>query len=205
MKNITYELIRTRQKMYIKAYAVLCLVLLLVMGFYTYKNWNDYTLYNQALNSNDDFVQALKEKVAESKTNYDDVRNEYSDLNSQIAANVSVVFPTKDNYTALTRQIDAFEEEISTKNNLFEISNLEFQPVVDGENYRTLPLMMNIRSSANNFTKFLHLVENSGSLEDKIRLMDISSIRLNFEESIEEGNKEQIINFSVQMNAYFQK
>ncbi len=191
--------------MYVKAYAVLCLVLLLVMGFYTYKNWNDYTLYNQALNSNDEFVQALKEKVAESKTNYDDVRNEYSDLNSQIAANVSVVFPTQDNYTALTRQIDAFEEEISTKSNLFEISNLEFQPTIDGENYRTLPLMMNIRSSADNFTKFLHLIENSGSLEEKVRLMDISSIRLNFEESIDEGNKEQIINFSVQMNAYFQK
>ena len=48
--------------------------------------------------------------------------------------------------------------------------------------------------------KFLHLLENSGSLDDQIRLMDIQSIRLNFDGE----DDSDIINFTVQINAYFQ-
>ena len=64
-------------------------------------------------------------------------------------------------------------------------------------------MRLSIRSSSSNFTKFLHHIENSGNLESGVRLMDISSIKLNFEDSSRAGEA-SIINFNVQINAYFQ-
>ena len=112
------------------------------------------------------------------------------------------IFPSTDGYTALTRQLDLFEEELSKKNNPFEISSIEYQTTEELENYSVLPLRMSIESSADNFTKFLHQIENSGSLDDQVRLMDIQSIRLNFSDNEDES---KLIKFTVQINAYFQK
>ena len=70
--------------------------------------------------------------------------------------------------------------------------------------YSILPLTMTIRSSSDNFRKFLQMIEHSGSFTEQIRLMDLQSIRLNFGNDDSQNVESQIINFTVQINAYFQ-
>lgn len=191
--------------MHIHAYTFLCLILLIAMGFYSYTKWSEYSLARRGAAQNKEFISGLKGNVSQEKTGLDDKKDEYNQLNKDVEQKLKVIFPTGDDYTALTRQIDAYEQELSKKNSPFEISNIDYRSPIQDENYSILPLQMNIRSSDENFTKFLHLVENSGTLKNKIRLMDISSIKLNFEDSGEGGSGPEIINFSVQINAYFQK
>lgn len=189
--------------MHIKAYAVLCLVILASMGAYTYQKWQTYDLAKEAAAKNKELITALRDKVSDEKTEYYAQKDGFNNLNKEIAQRLAYVFPLTDEYTDLTRQLDSFEEELSKKNSPFDVSNIDYQAPTQNDYYSILPFRMNIRSSSENFTKFLHLMENSGSLNDQIRLMDISSIRLNFEGSDE--NKPEIINFTVQINAYFQK
>ncbi len=191
--------------MHIKTYALLCLVLILSMGFYSHKKWQEYSMAKQGIEKNGNFIALMKEEVSNQKADFENKKASFDQLNNEIGKNLKTVFPETDDYTNLTRQIDSFEKELVKKNNPFEVSNIDYQSPVETDLYRILPLKMNIHSSKDNFTEFLHLVENSGALNSNIRLMDVSSIKLNFENSAEESDANDIINFSVQINAYFQK
>ena len=82
------------------------------------------------------------------------------------------------------------------------MNSLSFGTPITSENedYRILPVSMNIESSRDNFFKFLEYIGNSGAIQNQTRLMDIQSIGINF------GNdKKDKITFDVQANAYFQK
>lgn len=205
MTNINYKLEERRQQMYIRTYAILCLLFISLMGFYTYSKWVDYQLANQGITQNKNFIASLTNNVTTEKA-VADIKNEESvQLNKDIAQKLKVIFPTVDDYTNLTKQMDAYEVQLSTKSNPFEVSNIDYQDPIKNDTYSILPMRMSIRSSKDNFTKFLHMVENSGSLKENKRLMDISSIRLNFENNDQNSGASEIISFSVQINAYFQK
>lgn len=205
MTNINYKLEERRQQMYIRTYAILCLLFISLMGFYTYSKWVDYQLANQGIAQNKNLIASLTNNVTTEKA-VADIKNEESvQLNKDIAQKLKVIFPTVDDYTNLTKQMDAYEVQLSTKSNPFEVSNIDYQDPIKSDTYSILPMRMSIRSSKDNFTKFLHMVENSGSLSENKRLMDISSIRLNFENNDQNSGASEIISFSVQINAYFQK
>lgn len=205
MPAVTYKLEERRQKLHIRTYALLCAILTFAMGFYSYTKWTEYDMARRGVSQNKQFITFLRTEVGNEKTVSDTNKPKYNQLSKDIEQKLKVIFPANDDYTALTRQIDSYEEDLSKKTSPFEISNIDYQTAIEEENYSILPFRMNIRSSSENFTKFLHLIENSGTLKDKIRLMDISSIRLNFESNDEDQTAPEIINFAVQINAYFQK
>jgi len=194
---------RKKQKMYIKAYTVMCSILLVVVGLYTWQSWNEYSLIKDAVASNEKFIDVLGDEVASEQAKYDASRDSYDGLRKEIQTKLADIFPLGDKYTELTRQLDAYEKDLAKRNSLFEVSNIDFQQPIEGDLFSILPFRMTIRSSASNFRNFLHLVENSGSLSDQVRLMDVSSIRLNFQ-SDDDDQANNMINFSVQINAYYQ-
>ncbi len=204
MPNLSYLLATKREDAQVKSYAILCGILLIAFGFFTYTKWQEYSTITTFVDKNTSYIAALKEQGANEKALFESKKNSINQLKSEIEANLIEVFPSSDAYTELTRKFDTFEQKLSTKDSVFEVSNIEYQSVVKKDNYSILPLRMSIRSSKANFEKFLHYIETSGSLADKVRLMDVSSVRLNFENNSDlSGKKEEIINFSVQINAYF--
>lgn len=204
MSTISRQLEERRQKIHIRSYAALCIILFLTMGFYSYKKFQEYSYIKGGLQTSTIISEQLRSEVGNVKTQYDNNKKNFDQLDKVIDQNLSIVFPFDDNYTELTRQLDSYEEDLAKNNSPFEVSNIEYQSAVEGDNYSILPFRMTIKSSSDNFTKFLHLIEDSGAFDGNVRLMDISSIKLNFE-SRSEGQSEQLINFTVQINAYFQK
>jgi len=207
MENVTYKLLEQRQKSYIKAYIVLCVVLLVGIGIYTYKNWSEYSILREGYAANIEYISQLRDTVARETSSYQSIKSNFDNVENEINEKLAVIFPDNDNYTALTRQLDQIEESLNRKTDPFDVSNIDFQDIVSSEEYNILPLRMSIRSSNENFRKFLKEIENSGALTGQMRLMEIASIRLNFEE-VEETEGVQatkMINFSVQLNAYFKK
>lgn len=191
--------------MQIKAYAVLIALLVVCAGFYTYKNLQDYKLASIGTEKAKELITSLRDEVNGEKTKYENNKADFDKLRTTTEEKLATIFPATDDYTNLTRQFDAYEVELSKMDSPFEISNIDYDNAVESEKYFALPLRMSIRSSRENFTKFLHLVENSGSLNNQIRLMDVSSIRLNFEDVDGANGANGMINFVVQINAYFQK
>ena len=207
MAELSEKMQKRREEVHAKVYAFLCVIIFVVMGLYTFFNWREYSYASQGLEKNQAFIEVLKQKVVDEKVDYEDEKERFDALTAEIEQKLREIFPEDWQKTILVRQIDVFEETLNKKTDPFEVSNLDFQEPVDDKLYSILPFRMNIRSSSENFKKFLHLVENSGALENQVRLMDISSIRLTFEGDSADQNESggQIINFTVQVNAYFQK
>ncbi|MFC1615508.1 hypothetical protein ACFL21_00050 [Patescibacteria group bacterium] len=202
MADLSAKMLKQREKLHIRAYILMCVVVLILMAFFTITKWGEYSITKEAVEKNLDFIEVLKTKVSDEKANYDSNKGTFDDLAKTIEKKLDDIFPEADKYTSLVMQLDSFEDRLNTRSDPFEVSSIDFQEPVEGEISSILPLTMNIRSSSENFQKFLHMVENSGALDNQIRLMDIQSIRLSFEQRDEGSN---MINFSVQINAYFQK
>lgn len=205
MTDLNYKLEERREQIHIRTYAVLCLLFILLMGFYTYSKWNDYQNAILGVAQNKSYIVSLRNEGSTEKAAASTKKDEADQLNKDIAQKLKVIFPATDDYTTLTKQMDAYEVDLSKPDSPFEVSNIDYQDPIKADNYSILPMRMNIRSSKDNFTKFLHMIENSGGMKDNKRLMDISSIRLNFENNDQIPSANEIISFSVQINAYFQK
>lgn len=205
MPNLSYLIATKREETQVKSYAVLCGILLISFGIFFYAKWQEYSVISTVVDKNKTLISALKEEGANEKAVFETNKSGFNQLKTEIETNLAEVFPASDAYTELTRKMDSFEQKLSSKDSVFEVSNIEYQTVTKKDNYSVLPMRMTIKSSKDNFEKFLHYVETSGSLSDKIRLMDISSIKLNFENNSDlSGKQAEVLNFSVQINAYFQ-
>lgn len=192
-----------KQKSYAKSYMILCLVVLLSFGTYTGFKIREYITLKSGVDTNAKLITVLQTDASSEKAAYEINRTKNEEIITEIEKKLKSLFPETDDYTNLTRQLDKIEEDLNRINDPFEVSNIDFMNVSNDGKYSILPIRMSIKSSGENFTKFLHFLENSGSLNDGFRLMDISSIRLSFQEASEPG-EQNMINFSVLLNAYFQ-
>jgi len=206
MSNISEKILKQREGIQKQAYFVLCLIIMIGMGFFTYTKYIEFSTALNGVAKNNATISVLKADFANEQDKYDKNMKDFSATNVQIQKQVEMVFPKGDKYTELTRDIDAIEKELGSKET-FSISNIEYQKPTQTEYYSILPIRMNIKSSAQNFISFLHMIENSGAMDDQVRLMDMSSIRLNFDKAQAKnaGTPQELINFSVLINAYFQK
>lgn len=205
MENLSYKLLLQRQSTQKKVYGLLCVILLVAIGAYSYFQWQKYTNVKDGLAADAATLEELNKTLADEKNAYFASKDSFDVLNKMVDASASQILPKGDQYTDLTRQIDAIEDELLEFGD-FEIANIDYgAPAFDEElGYGVLPVRMNIKSSADNFLKFLQMMETSGSFTNKLRLMSISSIRLNFASGGEMPNS-KMITFSLQLNAYFQK
>ncbi len=204
MFNISYKILEKRQKNQIKIFAILCGVLFLATATFSYLKWQQYSMTKIALENGKTLIETLRKSETDAISRYNEKKVGFADLQKNIEEKLASVFPDSDEYTTLTKQLDAFESELSKTKSAFEVSHIDFENVTVNEHYAVLPFRMSVRSSAENFKKFLHMMESSGSLDSGVRLMEVSSIRLNFGENAE-NEESKIIDFTLSVNAYFQK
>ncbi len=212
-----------KEKMLLKIYGGLTLVMFLTFAFYTYTNYQNYSsLKNDILEKNRELVSVLNSDVISEKTDFDSKTEDFQELRKEIEESLKKIFPEKDEFASLTRQLEQYEKSFVNFRMAdelpFAISSIQFEePVPNAEdeegnslNYSILPFSMSIASTRDNFEDFLHFIETSGTLNtesgDIIRLMDIESISLSFEEVEGAGSEvmEEFAVFNVNVNAYYQ-
>ena len=93
----------------------------------------------KVLESNSEFIGALKDEVSDEKSDYEVNRNSFLALNKEIEDKLSVIFPETDEYTELTRQMDGIEEDLSSPKNPFEISSIKYNNVVKTDKHSKTP------------------------------------------------------------------
>jgi len=158
--------------------------------------------------SNAQIFTSLEENEKRITAELQTIQEENKDLSQTIQSDLDLVFPENESHTNLTRTLEQFANDIHRIKNPFIINSLHYLETnkVEDANYSALPFKMTIHSSYANFFKFLEFVENSGTLSDQTRLLDINSITINFVSpsgSIGNISGEDEINFNASLNAYF--
>ena len=114
--------------------------------------------------------------------------NEYQEIKADTLASrtsaehdLSLVFPIDEGMTDLTRMFDEFAVKNNFQSNPFFISNINYQNASDASDespYRVLPVSLSVTTSRKNLDKFLDYINDSGSLQSEVRLMNIKSLSL---------------------------
>lgn len=193
-----------------KLYAGLTAILLIVMGYYTFTNLTKMLDVQAKTRNNLDLMASLDATNERLDTELNTLREENEELDQNINIELEFVFPDMENHTVLTRTLEQLESEYNRKLSPFIINSLQYLKVDESDDgtYAVLPFKMTIHSSYDNFFKFLRYVENSGTLRDKTRLLNMKSIVINFVSptgSPTNLSGENEINFNVSMEAYFKK
>ncbi len=193
-----------------KIFGGISIILALILGFYLYTNISTYLEMKEQTTSLNNLHSALEETDNRLDTELENNKEGNQELVIAVAEELDYVFPTDEKHTNLTRNIEAFSNDLHRKKDPFLISNLQYGDPKqhEADDYMILPFQMTIHSSHDNFIRFLKYVENSGTLTEKTRLLDIQSIVINFvtpkgSQGNTSGKTE--INFNVAMNSYFRK
>lgn len=174
-------------------------ILLLTVAYGVYQWYEREALLLEAnqLTSEASNLTAISDQL---KEDYESIKVEVSADRETAAQELSVVFPTHEDLTTLTRLFDDFAVRNNFESNPFFISSLSYdnEKLSDSGNYRYVPLKLNFTTSKKNLSKFLETIENSGSLEGEVRLMSVEDIIIKY--PVEFGGTYEA---QVEINAYF--
>jgi len=198
----------------IRSYTGMMFLVLIAAGVYGFMQY-------QKLSGNWDAIATEQAQAAQLQTAGNKFSADYTELKSTFDKNFAAilnsiqgVYPAEESYTELTRMLDKFFQETNSSINPIFASDLKFSQarIDDASDYAILPLSMTISATRENFEKFLRFIESSGALEERTRLMEITSISINFASQpaaaftvAPTAAEIPLLNVSVSMNAYFQK
>ncbi len=190
----------------IHAYWILIAVVLLLMGYYSTIKISELVSKSGSINEQSALASNLESTLSVEESEYKELLVSKKDLYDKLDSEIINVLPKGENYTNLTRELDAFFLALSKSNNPIFVSNLQYggARVDESGKFSVLPITLTIESSKDNFLSFLDYIENSGNLTSKVRLMDVQSIRINFQKEQEEGKSTESVSLNVNLNAYFQ-
>jgi len=193
-----------------KIYLVLSVIVLLIMGYYSYMNFSKFFSMREQISVNEKLHSALVSTDQNVGDELKKVKEEGSALEQKIKNEIELVLPKTESHTSLTRAIEKFSNDINRVKDPFMLSNLTYSEpeIPESGNYNILPVKMTIHSTYSNFYKFLDFIDNSGALSDGSRLLDVQSIVINFVSP--KGSEDNIsgqdeINFNASINAYIRK
>ena len=197
----------------IRNYTLLTLLSFGLAVGYCYLQYTTFAKAQQALQDEQVQVATLSNNNAKFKETYLELKGVFDKDFQNLKDSTETVFPKEENYTELTRKLDAFTEQNNSSAQPMFMSDLKFSEarIDKNKDFAVLPFTLTLTTTRDNLEKFLSFIESSGSLSDNIRLMDVSSISISFatqsrQSAVSSGAKaNQLLNVSLALNAYFQK
>ncbi len=192
----------------IRNYTFIALIIFVGAGAYGYFQYREFAAAKQALSQEQQQSTTLSGTVAQFKDDYLAMKGTYDKDFESMRNSIDGVYPSDEMYTTLTRAIEDFCKKNDSSSNPLFPSDLKFGQVRydQTKEYGVLPLTLTLTTTKENFSKFLRFVENSGSLDEGTRLLDVGSISISFSGKQNIGpDAPDLLNVSLALNAYFQK
>lgn len=194
----------------IRTYTVLSVVVLLAAGVWGFFQFQELSAAQSALRDGEERLAQMQSFEAQLSEQYATLQDEFFDEFQSIRESVQGVFPSEENYTNLTEELDTFVLALNRQSPSIFMSNLKYsQPRIDEDKgYGILPFTLTLETTRSNLEQFLAFAENSGSLDEATRLLDVRSITINFpgQTSVALRGQQQsnLLSVSLTVNAYFQ-
>lgn len=199
-------------------YALLCLIILAIGGFYGYIHYTEYQAASTAFETEKALLSELKADSDQAKMDYTALKKDIDAENVGVNQAIEQILPSNEDFTDLARELDKYFLNTATTANPVFLSDLRFAPpqVTGEKEFAILPFSMNISANELSLNDFLEYVENSGDLNDRTRLLDIGTLNISYQSpgssSSPTGETATVYNpnvrdvsASLNMRAFFQK
>lgn len=189
----------------IRTYTVLTFAVLIAAGVYGFFQFQQLSTAQAALADGESRLSQMKSFETQISEQYTTLKSSFDEDFEEVQNAIDGVFPSEEDYTSLTEDLDQLILTLNRQSPSVFMNNLKFnQPRFDDkEGFATLPFSMTLQTTRTNLERFLAYAEGSGSLDDGSRLLDVRSIDISFPGQ-GGGNQTQLLNVSLNVNAYFQ-
>lgn len=172
------------------------LVLTIALGVWQFMAMQDFNARTDVANTTAANLTKTSKELTQS---YQDIKVDVVSARDEAEQSLRLVFPTDENLTDLNRMFDDFSTRNNFKSSPFFMSSVKYgQAEETEEGYRFVPVDVTVESSKRNLNKFLEFIEQSGSLENEVRLMDIQNMVVTYPDEFGGTYK---VRFT--LNAYF--
>lgn len=156
---------------------MLVILIAVAIGAWQWSNLQGIKFDTARLNADVSNLSAIKN--AEVAANQG-LKSEVNAMRATSGEELTAVFPTDEDITALTRLFDEFAVKNNYPNNPFFISNISYDTRINEEEggYRSVNFSVSLTASRKNLDKFVEFIETSGSLESGVRLMSVEDMRI---------------------------
>lgn len=116
-------------------------------------------------------------------SDYKEINVDVASAREQTKQAFAQVLPQNEDLTALTRMFDNYEAANNFASNPFFISAIQYSSASTDEEftaYRSISFNLSVNASKKNLSKFLEMIETSGSLEAETRLMSIGDLNISY-------------------------
>lgn len=206
LKTKKIKIPRKNYQRQIRTYVVITAVIGIAAIVYGFFQFQDLSAARSALEDGQTRLSEMTSFETQIAEQYSTLKTAFDQDFENVRSAVDGVLPSEENYTALTKTLDDFVLTLNRQSPSIFMSNLKFsQPRMDAdEEYAILPFSMTLSTTRANLERFLQYAENSGSLEDGSRLLDVRSITINFPGETGVGQEQELLTVSLSLNAYFQ-
>lgn len=206
LKTKKIKVPRKNYQRQIRTYVVVTVVIGVAALVYGFFQFQDLSAARTALANGQQQLSEMTSFETQISSQYATLKTAFDQDFENVRSAVNGVLPTEENYTALTKTLDDFVLTLNRQSPSIFMSNLKFsQPRMDADaEYAILPFSMTLSTTRANLERFLRYAENSGSLDDASRLLDVRSITINFPGETGLGQEQDLLTVSLSMNAYFQ-
>lgn len=194
----------------IRNYTAMIVIVMVAGGYYFFTQYQQLTMTRAALAKEQETLTVMQSELSKNSNQYNEFKKTSDEKFKSVLDSMGKIYPAYENYTDIPRFFDKFVENNRSPENPVEISDIKLgvARIEPNKDYSILPITLTISGSQKNFLKFLKMIENSGELSDRSRLMEIRSISINFTNAnggAGNESREPLLNVSVGINAYFQK
>ncbi|EKD93344.1 MAG: hypothetical protein ACD_28C00169G0002 [uncultured bacterium] len=170
-------------------------------GWYGMTQFNALSAVQADLAEADGILLDLESDKQKALKSYQDSNKQALDDQVSQQEKINSIFPIKEDLNNLTRMLDDFALKNHYESNPFFINQLVYGEITtpDGNNaYGFIPVAVTLETSERNFYKFLEYIENSGSIENGIRIMSINGI------SLQRNSESKTLRVQLSIAAYLQ-
>ncbi len=156
-------------------------LLLILVGFsaWQFSIFQANKVTAEAAYSNTENFRSIQEQLLE---DHQTLKARVQTTRRETEQNLSLVFPTDESLTGLTRMLDDFASRNHFSENPFFIDSIDYgasTAVLDGS-AQALPFTLHVNTSRKNLERFFDFVDESGTLAGGTRLLSIESIDLSY-------------------------
>ncbi len=193
-------------------YGLAVLIIIATLGLHTYPNYNELNNTKTLITNSESEIAALEKQIREKEIELEGTKQEFGLYSEKYSPRINKVLPVGEQLGPLTRFLESFALQLE-KSGVMTLSAISYGGLKSIGEASTLPIRLSFQANNVNFVRFMQMIANSGSIEEKdfydgdpIRMMQVDQISVTIPNFETEGavvvDEDPLYTINLQVSAF---
>ncbi len=193
-------------------YVLAAIVVLGTLGLHSYPGYNEVENTKQLIVTTEAETATIEKQIQDKEVELEGIKQEFALYSEKYSPRINKVLPIGEQLGPLTRFLENFALQLE-KSGVMTLSAISYGGLTSAGEYSTLPIRLSFQANNVNFVRFMQMIANSGSIEEKdfydgdpIRTMQVDQISVTIPNFETEGatiiEEDPLYSINLQVSAF---